>query len=406
MKCARIGARKGLSRWGSLWLTAPVRVYTRYRGRTKRAQRGGWFYWVLTLGTLGFLGWILFRSQMSPTESTTPSSQKLATKPPPLPLSAKEPPPQTATSNSPPAVSQRTAPLASAKPTTNAFPRPAQSVFEAQLVLARQGISPGPLDGRMGYQTRTALKAFQRRESLPPTGHLDNATRQHLVLNESPLTEYVVTADDAARLLPVSPTWLGKSEQPRLDYQTILELVAEKTWSNPTLIEQLNPTVRWNAIHVGQRLLVPSVTPPKSKVPAAYVRIELAAKFLEAFDAQSHLLAHFPCSIARLVEKRPIGTLLVSIIIHHPAYTFNPRIFPESAEAQRLGRKLLIPPGPNNPVGTVWIGLNRPGYGIHGTPNPEAVGHTESHGCFRLANWNAEYLATLVHVGMPVYVEP
>ncbi len=106
------------------------------------------------------------------------------------------------------------------------------------------------------------------------------------------------------------------------------------------------------------------------------------------------------------VEKRPAGELHVTAIAENPNYTFNPEVFPESAEARELGRKLILPPGPNNPVGTAWISLDLPGYGIHGTPSPEQVGRTESHGCFRLANWNASYLVKLVWVGMPVYVEP
>jgi lipoprotein-anchoring transpeptidase ErfK/SrfK len=96
----------------------------------------------------------------------------------------------------------------------------------------------------------------------------------------------------------------------------------------------------------------------------------------------------------------------VEVTAPSPNYTFNPEVFPESAEARELGRKLILPPGPNNPVGTAWIGLDKPGYGIHGTPRPEDVGRTESHGCFRLANWNAEYLLQLVTVGTPVRVEP
>jgi lipoprotein-anchoring transpeptidase ErfK/SrfK len=98
--------------------------------------------------------------------------------------------------------------------------------------------------------------------------------------------------------------------------------------------------------------------------------------------------------------------LRVTVVIPDPNYTFDPELFPESTEGQSLGRKLLIPPGPNNPVGVVWIGLNLPGYGIHGTPEPENVGRTESHGCFRLANWDAWTLAGLVKVGLPVIVEP
>jgi lipoprotein-anchoring transpeptidase ErfK/SrfK len=96
----------------------------------------------------------------------------------------------------------------------------------------------------------------------------------------------------------------------------------------------------------------------------------------------------------------------VVAVAPNPDYTFNPEVFPESEEAQQLKKKLILPPGPNNPVGTAWISLDKPGYGLHGTPSPEQVGRTESHGCFRLANWNAEHLIKLVWVGMPVWVEP
>jgi len=131
----------------------------------------------------------------------------------------------------------------------------------------------------------------------------------------------------------------------------------------------------------------------------------LASKTLEAFDASTNLLAHFPCSFARDVSKRPVGQLRVAVIVPNPDYRFDPSIFPESAEARQMKRMVMIPPGPNNPVGTAWIGLNKPGYGIHGTPHPEEVGRTESHGCFRLSNWDAEYLSQLVAVGTPVNID-
>ena len=136
------------------------------------------------------------------------------------------------------------------------------------------------------------------------------------------------------------------------------------------------------------------------------MQIRLGERTLQAFDAAVRLLAHFPCGIAARVEKRPLGELRVTVVAPNPDYIFNPDNFPESAEARELGRKLRLNPGPNNPVGTAWIGLNLSGYGIHGTPRPEDVGRTESHGCFRLANWNAEYLAQLVTVGTPVWIEP
>jgi lipoprotein-anchoring transpeptidase ErfK/SrfK len=279
-------------------------------------------------------------------------------------------------------------------------------VLETQLALARQGISPGSLDGRFGAQTRAALNAFQRREHLPITGELDTTTTDHLLLTSEACTSYSVTAEDLARLQPLSSTWLGKSQQSALDYETILELLAEKGQAHPGLVRQLNPGIDWHAVTPGTTVQLPDVDTPEARSKAAFVAIHLSEKTLEAFDAETNLLAHFPCSIARHVEKRPVGELHVAVIALNPNYTFDPDIFPESAEARELDRKLILPPGPNNPVGVAWIGLDKPGYGIHGTPSPEQVGRTESHGCFRLANWNVQYLVKLIWVGAPVFVQP
>jgi lipoprotein-anchoring transpeptidase ErfK/SrfK len=167
----------------------------------------------------------------------------------------------------------------------------------------------------------------------------------------------------------------------------------------------LNPTVDWERIEPGLRLRVPNTTRPPPARPAAFVVIRLSDRTLQACDSETNLLAHFPCSIGRVASKRPTGELHVEVRIPNPNYTFDPDIFPESAEGRELGRKLVLAPGPNNPVGTAWIGLDKPGYGIHGTPSPEKVGRTESHGCFRLANWDAEYLLAMTWNGMPVRVE-
>ena len=181
---------------------------------------------------------------------------------------------------------------------------------------------------------------------------------------------------------------------------------AEKFLAHPNLIRRLNPAIDWNNVAAGTTVQVPNAAYPETHARAAFVKIHLAGKTLEAFDDATNLLAHFPCSIAQRVEKRPVGDLHVAVVAPHPNYTFDPQIFPESPEAQQLDHKLILPPGPNNPVGTAWISLDLSGYGIHGTPSPEQVGRTESHGCFRLANWNAEYFIKMVWVGMPVYVEP
>ncbi|MCX8089368.1 MAG: L,D-transpeptidase [Verrucomicrobiae bacterium] len=325
----------------------------------------------------------------------------------PVPQSPQQPQPAAPTDATP-----RFSPmLAVTRPASPAahgmeFPRPPRDVLEVQVALARRAISPGVVDGVMGPQTRAALLAFQRYSGLPETLALDAQTRARLLLDRPALTIYSITSNDLARLQPVSPTWLGKSLQTAIEYETVLELVAERGRASPNLIRRLNPLVDWLRVAPGTSVEIPDVTDPPVVGRAAFIVISLGEKKLQVFDASTNLLAHFPCSIAARVEKRPLGLLRVTAIAPNPNYTFDPAVFPESAEARQLSTKLILPPGPNNPVGTAWISLDRPGYGIHGTPHPEQVGRTESHGCFRLANWNAEFLLKLVWIGMPVYVEP
>jgi lipoprotein-anchoring transpeptidase ErfK/SrfK len=279
-------------------------------------------------------------------------------------------------------------------------------LLEAQIALVRRGVSPGSIDAALGSQTRRAISTFQVSANLPLTGKLDADTKEKLTLDAPILTEYTVTTNDLAHLQQVGKTWLAKSQQSALDYETELELVAEKSHSHPLLIQKLNPEVNWTNISAGTILKMPDVNYPATSNKAAFVTIHLAEKFLEAFDSETNLLLHCPCSIAAKVEKRPVGELRVAVVAPNPNYTFDPELFPEAPESKTLDHKLILPPGPNNPVGIAWIGLDKTGYGIHGTPKPEDVGRTESHGCFRLTNWDAEYLLKLVSVGMPVYVDP
>lgn len=309
-------------------------------------------------------------------------------------------------SNAAPTTVKETAVKVPAPEAAAAFPRPAHGGLEAQVALARRAISPGSIDGAVGSQTRAALAAFQRLENLALTRVLDTNTESFLTLDAPLYTEYTVSSNDVARLQPLGKTWLAKSQQSALEYETILQLVAEKSHAHPALIQQLNPEVDWTNVPAGTGLKILAVSYPEPSEKAAYVVIHLADRYLEAFGAESNLLAHFPCSIAARVDKRPVGELHVAVIAPHPNYTFDPAIFSESPEARAIGHKLVLPPGPKNPVGVAWIGLDKPGYGMHGTPSPEQIGRTESHGCFRLANWDAEYLVKLVWIGMPVEVEP
>jgi lipoprotein-anchoring transpeptidase ErfK/SrfK len=306
----------------------------------------------------------------------------------------------------PKAVAPRRLPFVVPSESPADFPRPVRDVFDAQVALARRAISSGPIDAALGSQTRRAISVFQEDQHLPVTGTLNADTRARLTLAAPLTTTYTVAPGDLAQLQPLGKTWLAKSQQSALAYETELELVAEKFHAHPELIRRMNLNVNWTNIAPGTVLQVPDVDYPASSNKAAFAVIHLADKFLQAFDEGTNLLAHFPCSIAANVEKRPVGELHVAVVAPHPNYTFDPELFPESPEARKLDQRLILQPGPNNPVGVAWIGLDKTGYGIHGTPIPEQVGRTESHGCFRLANWDAEYLSKLVWTGMPVYVVP
>lgn len=423
-----------------MWLDDTVSRPTQYSFGRARRDSGGWFHWLLVLVMLGVLGWIIWDySRVAPASRAAalaaPPERPLPS-PPPLPpvpgdgtmsTNGGKTPPRVAISSNlytliprpeptpepgfkfiiPPTPTNASQPVTTITPITPTnLIHSTKALLEAQIALARRGISPGSIDGKAGSQTRAALLSFQRQENLPPTGVLDEATKARLAVEGPLFTTYVLKAEDLTRLQPLGTTWLSKSQQSRLDYENALELVAEKFHAHPAYIRQLNPTIDWHDVPAGTELKVPNVVPPVAREKAAYIGILLSQRQLEVYNSRSNLLAQFPCSIAKQVEKRPVGELHITRAAPNPTYLFNPEIFPESEEAQQLNRKLTLQPGPNNPVGTVWIGLDRPGYGIHGTPRPEDVGRTESHGCFRLANWNAELLLKLVRVGTPVFVEP
>jgi lipoprotein-anchoring transpeptidase ErfK/SrfK len=235
---------------------------------------------------------------------------------------------------------------------------------------------------------------------------LDASIKSRLLLSEPPYTHHLVSAEDLNRLMVVPGSWLEKSRRTRLDHETLIELVAEQWQAHPDFIRQLNQNLDWSRVKVGTPLVVPNIRPVMPTERAAWIRISLGERLIAVFDARTNLVAHFPCSIARQAQDRWMGTARVASIALGPHYTFDPDRFPRSPEARLIQGTLTIPPGPNNPVGTMWIGLDLPGYGVHGTPEPERVGEAASLGCFRLSNWNAELLGRLAWVGMPVLIEP
>jgi hypothetical protein len=277
---------------------------------------------------------------------------------------------------------------------------------ELQIALAREGFSPGSIDGASGSQTRAALLAYQTSHGLPRSGAFDADTAQFLQIQEPVFITRRLGTEDFAAIGRKPPSWRARGELDRMRYNSLLEMVAEQAQCDPDFITDLNPSINWHQLAAGDSVRIPNVPPFRIQPAAAYVQIRLSKRTLRVFSADHRLLFHCPASIARRVDKRPSGELRVKVRVDQPNYTFNPDILTGTAQREGITNKFMIQPGPNNPVGTVWIGLNLPSYGIHGTPEPEKVGRTESSGCFRLANWNAQTLLDAVHLDMPIYIEP
>jgi len=277
-----------------------------------------------------------------------------------------------------------------------------EDVISIQIGLDEAGFSPGQIDGKWGGMARQALVAWQQANELKPTGEFDAVTAANFPAGEANYTNYVVTAEDLAKLTRIPEDWKERSQLTNMWFENVLQMVAERCHASEGLIKTLNPGVtNWAGIQTNQVVTLLNIPSAKHLV-AARVRVSLSAKTVTAFDDDGKLIALFPCSIAADKEKRTPGQLAVQTVAVNPNYTFDPVNFPELDDVQKGYGKLIVPPGPKNPVGTAWIGLSRVGYGIHGTPHPDQIGKTFSHGCFRLANWNANRLAQMVQIGTPV----
>ena len=274
-----------------------------------------------------------------------------------------------------------------------------------QTFLDRRNFSCNCIDGKAGARTKQAVLAWQNANSLDPSGEITPELLARVGDAGQYFTVHTVSAEELAALVDVPDTWAGRVAAARLGFGTILETLAETYHASESALRALNPDIPWPNPPAGTRVTVPNPLSATLK-RAAWVSIRLGVKTVSVYDADGHLIAVFPCSIAAKAEKRPVGELKIVKAASDPEYLFDPTLFEENPEARAMTGKHVIAPGPNNPVGVAWISLDRPGYGIHGTPHPEDIGKTESHGCFRLSNWNARRLLNMVSIGTPVRVEP
>jgi lipoprotein-anchoring transpeptidase ErfK/SrfK len=275
-----------------------------------------------------------------------------------------------------------------------------RATVSLQIALERAGFSPGIIDGIPGGKTTTALREFQRSRGMPVTGALDRASRMALAVDdEEAFVRYTITAADRAAVGPVPKAWVEKSQLDRLAYPSLAEEIAEKFHCSQGLLAKLNPQRSLSALSVGGTVVVPNVDADPPVARAARLEVDLANKIIRAFSPRGDVVGMFYCSLAAKREKLPSGQAEVVAIAVNPTYTFDPEMWPE---VKGVDTKLTIPPGPRNPVGVRWIGLSLPGVGMHGTPNPELIGKTGSHGCIRLTNWDAVRLSRMVTEGTPV----
>jgi lipoprotein-anchoring transpeptidase ErfK/SrfK len=290
-----------------------------------------------------------------------------------------------------------------------------------QVALDRAGFSPGVIDGTMGLHTRKAISGFQKAKGLQVTGKPDAETQAALGAQTEPTQVVVISdADAAGPFVPQIPE--AMTERAKLDglhYTSIEEALAEKYHTKPETLRTLNPGVDFAP---GIQITVPAVrtedlfgeaagewestlgklSVAKVQAAAARVVVDKSDRQVRVLDSAGKVIAQFPATIGSARDPLPLGRWKINGVAHLPPFNYNPELF---WDAQKGDKKTMLPPGPNGPVGVVWIDLSKPHYGIHGTSEPQTIGRTQSHGCIRLTNWDAARLAQMVKPGTPVILQ-
>jgi lipoprotein-anchoring transpeptidase ErfK/SrfK len=275
------------------------------------------------------------------------------------------------------------------------------TVIKAQVLLDRARFSPGEIDGKPGDNFKKAIRAFAIDQGLPSTGELTEELWQKLNSTSAELavTEYTIADDDVRG--PFAKSIPAKMEEKKdlavLAYTSAREKIAERFHMSEELLSALNPRQKFE--NAGDKIIVANVATGDLPEKAARLEMDKSMQMLKVFGRHQRLLAVYPATAGSAEKPAPTGRLKVTAVSRNPTYRYNPAY---AFKGVRASKPFTIKPGPNNPVGVVWIGLSSEGYGIHGTPDPSKVGKTESNGCIRLTNWDALQLASAVAKGTPV----
>lgn len=273
---------------------------------------------------------------------------------------------------------------------------PDPAVVRLQVLLDRAGASPGVIDGFDGDNVRKAVLAFELMRSLPPDGALDPEVLAALETGDPVIGDYAIIADDLNAIgEPIPKDYAEQAKRKFLGYASIEESLAERFHMDIDLLKALNPGAGYT---VGEPIYVAAYGPD---LKGEVVRIEAdkSLRQVRAYGADDRLIAAYPATIGSEENPSPSGTHIVEGVAPMPEYTYNPKVNFQQGKNTEV---LTIPPGPNGPVGSMWIDLSEPTFGIHGTPEPSLIDKTASHGCVRLTNWDANELAKMVKPGVPV----
>lgn len=295
-----------------------------------------------------------------------------------------------------------------AEPSQGGLPDPSQQpdlsliqedVARVQIVLDRLGLSPGVIDGRMGDNVNKAISTYREMTGRGLRTYDKDSIEE--LLQETggdAFTTYEITSADAAGPFVASiPEDFGeKSRMEHMSYTSVVEKLAERFHMDERYLKSLNPGIDFTK--PGSRIVVANVNRPERQ-PVTRIIADKSGKQVRGYGADGRLVVAYPATIGSQATPSPTGTHTVERIALDPEYTYNPRINFQQGDNDRI---LRIPPGPNGPVGSVWIGLSKPTYGIHGTPEPNRIGRSYSNGCIRLTNWDARELAGLVKPGVTV----